>query len=771
MDSYTPVVADRRLKGARRAASRAPISGQVPRKAWGLRLLLLMVVVWLYVSYLMTSVCPSAADSHAPAMQWSDAWAYPTAINEAACFGIHHTMAPFYDAHVAALVEPHWEALDTKFGLARKWKTGVLYRDEAITKLQALNLQWGVSSSISEFAHDSWVLTRRNLAQINAVAKLQWHTLVWPLVQRAITHILSAAYRVSDFAVVQWQKWHVTLSYHYAMFHASHILPNYLKAHRYANHHIGPLATWCHLYYVASHLDIVVDYVKLVLELLYTRGNDIYKRKLQARHHSWREKWQTRHQFLRDEWYSLIHYKPTDDAKVKIDESIVEVVKEALEDIGELPLELKDKFESSVQEIELDSERDGSVMSDSEEEPLTVKVTSTITVVSNDKPSDVAANAVDLPHDSLVASTAEDKIEAELLYWRDKVNKTCTLAVRNLDRGIDGYTNTLLESEIKPSISEILTHIQQTNYEAYKRMNSMISNIEKDCTNMKELQVFIRSQADEDTFFGVGGNTYVSRQDIRDEIGASKGFVQEQVDVIKASLTEYNSRLIEEYFRQAQDVIDILESFAELTILEFSTRLHTLLSILEQVGQNDDDGEVNWKAWREFHKIKESIYKTRDHIFDQAHKYKSNFLFENEDAHSVVIPQGFAKWEEYLQSIHFHANFLINDNGEYLGLVRAKANLAFQLRTQTEYELEELFENQAREEEQDEGEQIDGLSNVSAATAASEASAPVEDAQPLKEPQPISANDESEFDEDYEVVVEELEIEDDLDAELDKEFD
>lgn len=770
MDSHTPVVADCRLKGARGAAPRVSVPAQVPRKAWWLRFLLLLVAVWLYVSYLMTSVCPSAADSRAPEVQWNDAWAYPTALNKAACFGIHHTMMPFYDAHVATLVEPHWEALETKFGLARKWNIGSAYRDEAITKLQALNLRWGVSSSINDFAHDSWVLTRRNLAQINAAAKLQWHSQVWPLVQQAMTQILSAAYRVSDYAVVQWQKWHVTLSYRYAMFHASHILPNYLKAYRYANHHIGPLATWCHRYYAASHLDTVVDFVRGVLELLYTRGNDIYKRKLQARHHSWREKWQTRHQFLRDEWYSLIHYKPTDDAKVKVDESIVEVVKEALEDIGELPLELKDKFESTVQEIELDSERDGSEVSDSEEEPLTVKVTSTITVVSNDKPSDVAANAVDVSHDSLVATTAEDKVQAELLYWRDKVNKTCTVAARNLDRGIDEYTGTLLESEIKPSISEILTHIQQTNYEAYKRMNSMISNIEKDSTKMKELQVFIRSQADEDTFFGAGGNVYVSRQDIRDEISASKGFVQEQVELIKTRLTEYNTRLIEEYFRQAQDVIDILESFAELTILEFSTRLHTLLSILEQVGENDDDGEVNWKAWREFHKIKESIYKTRDHIFDQAHKYKSNYLFENEDVHSVVIPQGFAKWEEYLQSIHFHANFLINDNGEYLGLVRAKANLAFQLRTQTEYELEELFERQAREEEQ-QGGQTDEPNKVSEATAASEASVTVEDAQPLEEALAISADDEGEFDEDYEVLVEELEIEDDLEQELDGELD
>ena len=44
-------------------------------------------------------------------------------------------------------------------------------------------------------------------------------------------------------------------------------------------------------------------------------------------------------------------------------------------------------------------------------------------------------------------------------------------------------------------------------------------------------------------------------------------------------------------------------------------------------------------------------------------------------------------WNEYLKNVEFHLNFLLRDNADYLQLVRAKANLAFQAREELIYEL------------------------------------------------------------------------------------
>lgn len=53
-----------------------------------------------------------------------------------------------------------------------------------------------------------------------------------------------------------------------------------------------------------------------------------------------------------------------------------------------------------------------------------------------------------------------------------------------------------------------------------------------------------------------------------------------------------------------------------------------------------------------------------------------------------------------MKNVYFHANFLTNDNEEYLKLVRAKANVAFQLREGLIDKLEEAIKSGSQDSHQ-----------------------------------------------------------------------
>lgn len=677
---------------------------------WTVILLLWTLIVPLstfyYGSYLDSSVCPIETPFTLDLSRFeaSDPRGYPAAVNDLGCFVLHDYAVPTYSRHI----EPYWVVANEKYEISRKYETLANHVSE-------FDSQYGISSSVAQFTEDVWRLTKRNLYELQAVVSHQIDDIVCPFISLSIEliehHVGELYHSLQDFVQIYYKLFLIKLGYHYDIFHTKHILPNYLKAHRSFNEHIGPVSLKLNEYFHLTRLNVIVDFARKYIDILYAKGGDIYERKLQAKHH-----------FLRDELYTLLKFNPNPvEGEGEIKEDIAEVVKDLLNEvIEEKVIEdnhfedkvnqkqeiLEEKFEDAkeiveeeVETVEVeDSEEseEDSDLSDSEEEQETVRITSTITVVDKQTSLPVAENGLNTKTaDSSLGSTAFDKVNDELEYWRNKVNRTCTAAWRNLDRDIAEFTEQLLESKIKPKISKKLAEIQQTSFGQYKEMNQLVAYIEKDSTYMQELRKLIRSQEDE-----VDSNTFVSRQVMRDRISESKEFVQEEVNLIKTDLTNFNTEIMKEFFNRAQSVIDILESFAELTIQEFSTRLHTLLSIVEDEGfdiTNEED-EINWKAWKEFHKIKESIFQTRDDIFHQVQQYKSNYLFENEDIESIVVPQGLKLWEDYLRNIHFHANFLINDNSDYLRLARAKANVAYQLREKTDYDLEEFLKKKAEEE-------------------------------------------------------------------------
>lgn len=384
---------------------------------------------------------------------------------------------------------------------------------------------------------------------------------------------------------------------------------------------------------------------------------------------------QEKSDFLKKEFKNLMHMK-TPSVPQGNDEEVAEVVKDILEEITS-PIILSTVNSNSVLiDPTISSSPADSSLEDSDsdsDEPITILLTSTRYVTLETQTNEP----------SLVDNSISRKIEEEMNYWENKVNKTLNSALRNLSKDMSIVVNSSIDM-IKPKLSERFTQIQQTNYKHYQGLNIMINAIDKDSAQIQEENRIIESSDD-------SSRQYVSRQDMRDKISESLTYCESEIKEIKEYMTKNLHDVLREYFKEIQDTIDVLESFAELTIQEFSNRLHALITMLED--EQEFDEAITWKSWKRFHKIKQDIFNARDLLFNQANDYQDDFTID-------VVPAGLEKWSMYMKNVYFHANFLTNDNEEYLKLVRAKANVAFQLREGLIDKLEEAIKSGSQDSHQ-----------------------------------------------------------------------
>lgn len=261
------------------------------------------------------------------------------------------------------------------------------------------------------------------------------------------------------------------------------------------------------------------------------------------------------------------------------------------------------------------------------------------------------------------------QIDNELRIWEERINSTMHLAEDSLDFDFAPYLDDKL-SQLKDAFSANFTTLQSENYERYKRMADLIYAINKDSEFIRTNNTIIEEPD-------------VDRQAMRDKIQEARESVELQMQYADDELAKAHAEILEAYFKVAQATVDVLESFAEASILDFSARLKALIDFAQK--NHDHDDKTSWHAWKKFHQIKESVFKIRDKIFDEAYAYKN-------DSQAPSKPKTLRKWDEFLRNINFHIGFLLRDNDEYLKLVRAQANVAYQEREGLTQELSQKQE-------------------------------------------------------------------------------
>ncbi|KAL6454398.1 SHE10 Outer spore wall assembly protein SHE10 [Candida maltosa Xu316] len=345
-------------------------------------------------------------------------------------------------------------------------------------------------------------------------------------------------------------------------------------------------------------------------------------------------------------------------------DNVIQVVKDILGDKGESE-EHDDKYSDGDVGSSDDGYSEDDELSEEDLEPETVIITSTIVVKEENK-----AISTDDP--------ILGPIYHEINYWETKVNKTIGLAIKNLEYEMNPIIDEKIES-IKPEISSILQYLQKTDHLLYKKMHEKISLINQDYALMKETN---------DTEIET-----INRQEIRDDISNCTKINEDEGEKIQQLLISSHEELLVVYFEKLQETIDILESSSEQIINDFQNQLNALISQL-----TTEEDEINWFFWKRFHAIKSSLFDFRDNIYNQANLYK------RQNQQDEIL--GLKKWEDYLKNVEFTLNFLLRDNIEYLQIIRAKANIAFQMREGLVMDLLEERERQEKEREELEKQQV-----------------------------------------------------------------
>lgn len=313
----------------------------------------------------------------------------------------------------------------------------------------------------------------------------------------------------------------------------------------------------------------------------------------------------------------------------------------------------KEKINVDLKEIMEDGYHDyGIDDSDSDGEgPITVRITSTI--------YETAVDSVE------TRSPEEQEIEGILHSFEKKINSTLDLAFINISNEINPLINITIEN-LQGRLTESFKLIQLDNYNYYKEAHEMIKRIDKDLSNLKE--------------YGYENyNETVPRQDMRDMISKIKEFNSAEIDKIEQTVNNQFGELVNKYLIIIQDTIDILETFMDSSFQDFQNKLAESLS-------KSDNEQYNWNTWKRFHNLRTLVLDKRDYIFDQAN------LLKNKKYHELDLDNDFVNWLEFLNNIDFHLSFISRDNEEYLQLIRAKANVSYQLREEAIREIEASLE-------------------------------------------------------------------------------
>lgn len=566
-----------------------------------------LVLFITYLVYLVHIACPDGSFYESKSLNFVDHFACHQ-LKSAATFVEHN--------HVL-------QDLDSKLHVSDLYNKYVFPNVEhAVQFVKKADSSYGISAKVSEYAY---------------VAHQRFEHKIWPKAHGFLTHHSAQIQR--HFGEHQenirhkWALFRVASTAYASELYGAHLAPHLHSV--WYKMSTSPVGRQVHHYYQVLGLDRIFEGIGRLFVSLTDRSSSL----------------QLKTQFLKSELKGLV--KPLDKLKAKFikgDKSVAEVVKEIIEEVEE-SLKPQDTVLEEAEAFQTaDEVGDSEYDSDSDSEPSTVLITSTITVQSEEL--------------GVSENSHQHRLNEELQYWQSKVDKTLRLAYNSLDSDFSPLLEGILE-DIKVPISESLKQVQQTNYEHYKKLNIMISDIEKDVSHIQETGEFPAEYS-------------VSRQDMRDGISAATELSVQVLEGVQEKLAGAQKEIIIKYFSAIQNTIDILESFADVTVLEFSNRLTALLSFMEI--EESYDEELGWKAWKLFHKTKEQIFQIRDKIFDEANEYKAKYFH----ADNKVIPEALRPWDTYFREIHYHIGFLTHDNEEYLRLVRARANVAFQARESLE---------------------------------------------------------------------------------------
>ncbi|AAS53615.1 AFR244Cp [Eremothecium gossypii ATCC 10895] len=292
-------------------------------------------------------------------------------------------------------------------------------------------------------------------------------------------------------------------------------------------------------------------------------------------------------------------------------------------------------------------------------------ITSTITMTMTSLDELVTVTAEDGLSD-VVEASFKDLVADEFSAWQQAIE-------RKADSVLQAFTEEVGEFEMQqheavaPKFRALLKHISAKSQEHYAKINQAI----RDINSTMELD----PATNQTIWFDAHGtqlHQYITRPLMREYFSQANDELANITNHIRAELREVVDSVNGQVDVIRQEHIEVYEEWADVMVSEWSRRM-AYIDVVDRDLEAEAERNRNWKR---FLKLKKRVIKVRDQLLE--HPVKFNQL------------------ETFLKEIQSTLRILAQENGEYLYILRSKANLSFQEREKND-RLREQHEQEARE--------------------------------------------------------------------------
>lgn len=318
-------------------------------------------------------------------------------------------------------------------------------------------------------------------------------------------------------------------------------------------------------------------------------------------------------------------------------------------------------------------------------EEETIFITSTVleTVTLSDDRFQMTPASASAPEDTQEASLdipITELVQDEFQAWSNTIESKANKTIEQFDQEIQSFVKAKLE-EVHPRMIKTLQDISNSTQEYYQKINLAILDVE--CTPA------VDPTTGEHIYFNRAGTQlreYITRPLMREYFSATRDHLDQRIEHVKNELERIVAEVNSAVEDTRQEHLEVYEEWGDVMVSEWSKRM----AYVDVVAAMDDENmdEQQHENWKSFLRLKKQVIHTRDSLMEHPAKLED--------------------LEKFLREIQFTLKALQRESGEYLYILRSKANLAFQAREKLEREREEeeRLDRERQKQEKEESERL-----------------------------------------------------------------
>ncbi|SMN18053.1 similar to Saccharomyces cerevisiae YGL228W SHE10 Putative glycosylphosphatidylinositol (GPI)-anchored protein of unknown function [Maudiozyma saulgeensis] len=338
---------------------------------------------------------------------------------------------------------------------------------------------------------------------------------------------------------------------------------------------------------------------------------------------------------------------------------------EIYSDLYEFRREAENMNDEDFAELENDNEK-------------VITSTSTIVKVVTMNDGEVAVETQE-PTDAITEEDEVNTIQIDFDNWSDAIERKMSSIVDLFEKDVNTTMDKILKTK-DLTLKKMLRQMSNSSQDSYEEISKKIEDI--DCITE------IDAKTGEKIYFDKTGTTqlptYVDRELMRDLFENANSLGLAVISHINKEVGNLDADVYFAVEAMRKQYAEIYEEWANVMVNEWSKRL-AYIDVMDADSGKNTNGDVSEENWKKFLKVKRQIIGRREEF--------------------AIHPVSMDEVIKFTSMVQNTLMMINRENGEYLYILRSKANLAFQKREKEEAEME-AFDAEDDEEPEEDSEEI-----------------------------------------------------------------